>query len=464
MQDLEELKSILQGINQEEVYSPDGWWETETGANFGAGKLNDVIALFSRLIARCESAEEDLDVIMSHAASCDIESRRLQYELQKANEYHKREYDRALKAEAELKELREQKPLGEFSGEFKFENGQSYFTVRCFDSLPPVGTKVYEFPFAQSRDSAEPVDITSKHWSKESELLRSSKSNANDHIEPAHNDSAYFKNFHRLLCERFGYSHDDKDWRRDQASLIEHIASQQSPAVAVPDEIDVSVLDAVSEALGDCYDCMRTWSAWGVGTMSQNDFIEVRESSERVDEIARAAITAFLAAPQPDEKMWWREIAENSWMQTTDRAWFEHCQKSPEHDTWLESKQNYSAAPQVSAEQPEGAAPEQKPVAWRKEHKVDIGVEYSYTSTLSHVEDWAALGVTLTPLYANPFEQSAAPKAQSEMVLISKEIVEFLNGSRSIDGVWFDQFDEQAKTYGKYGWRKYLPKIAEGGK
>lgn len=35
-----------------------------------------------------------------------------------------------------------------------------------------------------------------------------------------------FKNFHRLLCERFGYAHDPVDWKRDQLSLIEHIASQ----------------------------------------------------------------------------------------------------------------------------------------------------------------------------------------------------------------------------------------------
>ncbi len=45
-----------------------------------------------------------------------------------------------------------------------------------------------------------------------------------------------FKNFHRQLCERFGYTHDEKDWRRDQVSLIEHIAMKlpASPAV-VPD-------------------------------------------------------------------------------------------------------------------------------------------------------------------------------------------------------------------------------------
>lgn len=33
-----------------------------------------------------------------------------------------------------------------------------------------------------------------------------------------------FKNFHRSLCARFGYTHDENDWRRDLASLEEHIA------------------------------------------------------------------------------------------------------------------------------------------------------------------------------------------------------------------------------------------------
>ena len=39
-------------------------------------------------------------------------------------------------------------------------------------------------------------------------------------------ERAQFQNFHRLLCERFGYAHDPIDWKRDQLSLIEHIASQ----------------------------------------------------------------------------------------------------------------------------------------------------------------------------------------------------------------------------------------------
>ena len=52
---------------------------------------------------------------------------------------------------------------------------------------------------------------------------------------------AKFKNFHRLLCERFGYVHDDVDWKRDQLSLIEHIAapSPKAPAYSAPFTTDV---------------------------------------------------------------------------------------------------------------------------------------------------------------------------------------------------------------------------------
>lgn len=38
-----------------------------------------------------------------------------------------------------------------------------------------------------------------------------------------------FKNFHRSLCERFGYVHDEKDWKRDLVSLEEWIAKKVQP-------------------------------------------------------------------------------------------------------------------------------------------------------------------------------------------------------------------------------------------
>jgi hypothetical protein len=40
---------------------------------------------------------------------------------------------------------------------------------------------------------------------------------------------AAFKNFHRLLCNRFGYVHDEVHWERDLLSLIEHINEGYSP-------------------------------------------------------------------------------------------------------------------------------------------------------------------------------------------------------------------------------------------
>lgn len=48
-------------------------------------------------------------------------------------------------------------------------------------------------------------------------------------------DDQQFKNFHRTLCERFGYSHDEQDWQRDQISLIEHIAARMMPTRSLED-------------------------------------------------------------------------------------------------------------------------------------------------------------------------------------------------------------------------------------
>lgn len=41
---IEKVKSILAGIDEDEVCSDSGWWETSTGAEFGKRKLEAVIA------------------------------------------------------------------------------------------------------------------------------------------------------------------------------------------------------------------------------------------------------------------------------------------------------------------------------------------------------------------------------------------------------------------------------------
>jgi hypothetical protein len=57
------------------------------------------------------------------------------------------------------------------------------------------------------------------------------------------------------------------------------------------------VRDALSATLGDAMDCTRVWSAWGVGTMSENDFELVADNDERLDELVAAIESALIGRP-----------------------------------------------------------------------------------------------------------------------------------------------------------------------
>lgn len=58
-----------------------------------------------------------------------------------------------------------------------------------------------------------------------------------------------------------------------------------------------ALTDLIAQGLNGTYHCTRVWSAWGVGTMSENDFAPVDES-ETPGELADAVL-AMLAAQQP---------------------------------------------------------------------------------------------------------------------------------------------------------------------
>lgn len=58
------------------------------------------------------------------------------------------------------------------------------------------------------------------------------------------------------------------------------------------------VRDAIADCLGaTIYCCTRVWSAWGVGTMSQDDFVLASEDDGILDELTAAAISAIEAKP-----------------------------------------------------------------------------------------------------------------------------------------------------------------------
>ncbi len=78
------------------------------------------------------------------------------------------------------------------------------------------------------------------------------------------------------------------------------------------DPMREAVRDAIAEALGDAYDCTRVWNAWSYGTMGPDDFSLVREDSDRLNEIADAALQAMArmaAVPAPVAPAW-REFPE----------------------------------------------------------------------------------------------------------------------------------------------------------
>lgn len=58
------------------------------------------------------------------------------------------------------------------------------------------------------------------------------------------------------------------------------------------------VRDVLAGALGDSYDCTRTWSAWGIGTMGPHDFSLIANSDDRLYEIADAVLAAL---PSPKQ-------------------------------------------------------------------------------------------------------------------------------------------------------------------
>lgn len=49
MDPIDRLYEIVRGIDRDEVESDDGWWETDIGAEFGAGKLAELEDLIRSL-------------------------------------------------------------------------------------------------------------------------------------------------------------------------------------------------------------------------------------------------------------------------------------------------------------------------------------------------------------------------------------------------------------------------------
>lgn len=98
-------------------------------------------------------------------------------------------------------------------------------------------------------------------------------------------------------CSNPGIPEDDFE---DAMKLVGAFAEQfepdpfepKPPATITPEQAKKAD-EAIREALGSAYDCMREWRAWGVGTMRSEDFWPVADSDERVADIRNAVLQAL---------------------------------------------------------------------------------------------------------------------------------------------------------------------------
>jgi len=112
--------------------------------------------------------------------------------------------------------------------------------------------------------------------------------------KPAPDSAHAFKNFHRRLCERFGYTHDERHWWRDLVSLEEWIAKQEAkPAPAHVPEADFGnikpLTDEQIDALAEPF--IRelgggTWHSGDLGVRDDSDLIEFVRAIETAHGIA----------------------------------------------------------------------------------------------------------------------------------------------------------------------------------
>ena len=77
------------------------------------------------------------------------------------------------------------------------------------------------------------------------------------------------------------------------AGMPLYAAQPVAAPVRLTDEQAEKADEAIREALGDAYDCLRVWNAWSYGTMGPDDFSQVAEDSDRVAEIRNAAAVAL---------------------------------------------------------------------------------------------------------------------------------------------------------------------------
>lgn len=91
----------------------------------------------------------------------------------------------------------------------------------------------------------------------------------------------------------------NENWLNHIKSVCEELVGTRKGALPInivrvcawEDAADIDklpLLEKAAELAGDSMFCMRVWSAWGVGTMTENDFVDAADDDDFVNDIAKA--------------------------------------------------------------------------------------------------------------------------------------------------------------------------------
>lgn len=79
----------------------------------------------------------------------------------------------------------------------------------------------------------------------------------------------------------------NEEYQQALADQIKRELAGEQPAQRTEQEI-VALREALASSLDGVYVCDRAWSAWSVGTMSEDDFYPASESDEVLDSLVSA--------------------------------------------------------------------------------------------------------------------------------------------------------------------------------
>lgn len=72
------------------------------------------------------------------------------------------------------------------------------------------------------------------------------------------------------------------------------LVEKQALIALVSDPLKERLRNTLREQLNDALVCTRTWDAWRVGTMSEDDFECLAYDDEYIDQLANAILLAIL--------------------------------------------------------------------------------------------------------------------------------------------------------------------------